>query len=223
MMFFHHTYLVEGGDEMARAVCTHAGEVCGIPVSGNPDLLSITHETFGIDESRELKETASRKSLGERKVIIIRADTFTREAQNALLKIFEDPTPRTHFFVVTPYPRALLPTLRSRMEVFVVPGMEEAGEENPEVALAKRARISGVRERMIIVEDLHKEENKTRAVRFLESLTEILESELRGARTPELDRAFSAVSRAASYARDRGAFIKMLLEYAVLSLPVTRQ
>lgn len=219
-MFSHHAYIVRGGDDTARAVSARAGETCGMATAGNPDFLYLAYESFGVDESRDLKETASRVPIGERKIIVIRSDAFTREAQNALLKLFEDPTPNTHFFVVTPYPRALLPTLLSRMETFVVPGRKEVREEHPEVALAKKAFVGSPRERMRIAEDLHKEEDKVHAVRFLEALVEILEGELRTNRTEDIDRAFSAVSRAASFARDRGASIKTLLEYAVLSLPI---
>ena len=72
---------------------------------------------------------------------------------------------------------------------------------------------------MAIAGALHDEENKQKSVRFLEALTEILDAEMRKKRTKEVAHSFSAVSRAASYARDIGASMKTLLEYAVLSLP----
>ena len=53
-----------------------------------------------------------------KKIFIIETGFFTREAQNSLLKVFEEePTEGTHFFVFTPSAETLLPTLRSRMVI----------------------------------------------------------------------------------------------------------
>jgi len=217
-MFSHHAYLIEGREEAAETARAFVREQLGIGPSVHPDFLDIMHETFGVDESRELKELSTRASIGERKAILIFADIFTREAQNALLKIFEDPTPHTHFFVVTPYPRALLPTLLSRMEILVL-SKDNQTKESEEAVLAKKVREGTTRERFQIIEELLAEEDKMKAVRFLEALTELLEKELRKGDVKGMEQAFLVASRASSYARDRGASLKQLLEYAILSIP----
>jgi DNA polymerase III delta prime subunit len=43
---------------------------------------------------------------------------MTMQAQNALLKTLEEPGEGNHFFLVAPYEDILLPTLRSRMQVY---------------------------------------------------------------------------------------------------------
>ena len=217
-MFLHHAYLIEGREDAVAAVRLFILEKLGIVLSANTDLFDAAYETFGIDEAREIKEMSSRKPIGERKAILLRVHIFTREAQNALLKIFEDPTPDTHFFVVTPYPRALLPTLLSRMETlaFTSGGVADRTEED---ALARRVRAGNIRERLFITEEMLDAEDKMKTIRFLEAFTEMLSKELRDGDTKELHDAFLAATRAASYARDRGASLKTLLEYAVLSLP----
>jgi hypothetical protein len=54
--------------------------------------------------------------------IFLDADLLTREAQNALLKILEEPPSFVTFFLVTPYPDSILSTIRSRsMSVFLSP------------------------------------------------------------------------------------------------------
>ncbi len=218
-MFLHHAYLIEGREDAVAAARLFILEKLGIALSANPDLFDIAYETFGIDEAREIKGVSSRKSIGERKAILISADILTREAQNALLKIFEDPTPNTHFFLVTPYPRALLSTLRSRMELFVVKPKETSSEKREEEILAEKAREGSVQERFAITDGLINGEDKMRTIRFLEALSLLLSKELRVIPTKDTQSAFLAVTKAASYARDRGASTKMLLEYAVLSLP----
>lgn len=90
----------------------------GLSRAGNPDVLLLELETFGVDESRSLSEWAIRKPFGDnRKVAVISAAAVTVEAQNALLKLFEEPPLKTHFFLLTPQARSLLATLLSRVHM----------------------------------------------------------------------------------------------------------
>ncbi len=51
----------------------------------------------------------------EKKIILIPAYTFGKEAQNALLKILEEPPENVQFIIITQNKTSLLPTIRSRM------------------------------------------------------------------------------------------------------------
>jgi DNA polymerase III delta prime subunit len=51
---------------------------------------------------------------GQRVVVINRADLMTREAQNSLLKILEEPNSGTIFFLITSKIESVLPTIQSR-------------------------------------------------------------------------------------------------------------
>lgn len=73
-------------------------------------------ESFGIDDAREVRRRAY-LSIGAKTFFIISAGQITHEAQNALLKIVEEPPQETHFFIFTPSADALLPTLRSRLRL----------------------------------------------------------------------------------------------------------
>jgi len=85
---------------------------------GEPVDADTRYITFGIDDAHEL---ARRQSLatpeGTYQIYSIGAYGFTREAQNALLKTLEEPTPGSKFLLITPYPDDLLPTLRSRLHL----------------------------------------------------------------------------------------------------------
>ncbi len=98
------------------------GGPCGVCVScrrfeaGNHADFILVEDEKGvkIDRIRALEaELASKPLSGRRAVVIRRADTMTREAQNALLKSVEEPVGHT-FFIVTAQ-GAMLPTLRSRL------------------------------------------------------------------------------------------------------------
>lgn len=75
---------------------------------------------------------------GTRIVIITSAHSLTPQAQNALLKVVEEPPVSTMFVLVTDQPDALLDTIRSRCaHIYFAPTNEreqDATELNPELA-----------------------------------------------------------------------------------------
>jgi DNA polymerase-3 subunit delta' len=110
-------------------------ESCRILASGNhPDFRVITKELirsydrsgeskaveFSIDVVRpELVERAGRKSvMGRAKVFAIeRSELMTPGAQNAMLKVLEEPAERTAIILLTDQPGLLLATIRSRCQL----------------------------------------------------------------------------------------------------------
>ncbi len=130
-----HAYVVEGirgvgkktfALEMANAIlCTGDNAPCGRCgacvkcASGmHPDLhlYSCEGTSFKIDKVREIKRLVNmRANDGKRAVFILDgAHNMTVAAQNALLKVFEEPPEGTVFFLLTEKKEALLPTVRSR-------------------------------------------------------------------------------------------------------------
>ena len=67
-----------------------------------------------IDTARTLKSW-SIKSYGAPKIMILSFHTITIPAQNALLKVLEEPTDGSRFILITSHVDALLPTVRSRL------------------------------------------------------------------------------------------------------------
>jgi len=113
----HHAYLVVGESRQALNFLEGLFSEEGFQLAGNPDFIFYSGSSFGIDEAREISLRAARKPLGKRKVFLISPSKFSMEAQNALLKTFEDPFPDTHFFLVVRDEELILPTLFSRMQV----------------------------------------------------------------------------------------------------------
>ncbi len=79
-----------------------------------------TKKDISIDQIKELSQFLSRSALrsgGHKVAVIQEAERMSTSAQNALLKTLEEPTPKTHIFLVTTNDSFLLPTIRSRCHV----------------------------------------------------------------------------------------------------------
>ena len=74
---------------------------------------------IGVDAIRQIRSSSVIKAgdLDIKAYIIKNSDRMTDQAQNALLKILEEPTSGVYFFLLTTNAHALLPTVRSRAPV----------------------------------------------------------------------------------------------------------
>ena len=116
----HHANLLIGAPEEAESYLRSLCENLGVWLPNNPDFFAFKMETFGIDEARELRLLSVRKAVIARKIFLIIPTRLTLEAQNALLKTFEDPFPDTYFFLAVREEGLVIPTLRSRMQTIRV-------------------------------------------------------------------------------------------------------
>lgn len=78
------------------------------------------HTTISVTAIRDLYEQ-TRTSGQQQTVIIEQADRMTIAAQNALLKLLEEPTADTTFILTTHFVEKILPTVRSRTALFHIP------------------------------------------------------------------------------------------------------
>lgn len=79
---------------------------------------------ISIDTIRELKRKLQLKTIGTspiRRVVLIEdGHAMSHEAQNALLKILEEPSVDTVFIVISPSENQVLPTIASRAQIVLV-------------------------------------------------------------------------------------------------------
>ncbi len=86
----------------------------------SPDVITVSlpkdRKTIGIDAVRSIRQTAyiAPNELDNKFYIIEDADAMTDQAQNALLKLFEEPPQRVYFFLLCSSASGLLSTVRSR-------------------------------------------------------------------------------------------------------------
>ncbi|KKS66620.1 MAG: polymerase III, delta'' subunit protein [candidate division WWE3 bacterium GW2011_GWB1_42_6] len=86
----------------------------------NPDFMLVEKEaekkSIGVDYSRKVKKFLQEKPLSEEKktVVIPNSELLTPEAQNALLKILEEPPKYAEIFLLSKTENSLLETVISR-------------------------------------------------------------------------------------------------------------
>ena len=234
----HHAYLIEGEREaVLPELLAFVENDLEMPARGNPDVLVLEYETFGIDEGRYLQGLEGLKpAVGARKIFIVAFHFITREAQNAFLKLFEEPFPGTHFFLITRSASVLLPTLRSRLQVIRrppplwTPGvhnghpvsiMRKSGGRQRRAAgasLAEKFLKTAPGKRIDLFKGMLEEKDKVAALAFLSDL----EVALYNSATHSVSgntRAFEEIQRVRGYVYDSGAMLKMLLEHLALTVP----
>ncbi len=82
------------------------------------DVVHVVRDRLGIDDVRNIKEQVYTKPFeAVYKSFVIQCQSITNEAQNALLKIFEEPPSTSVFHLIVPVEDLLLPTLRSRLQI----------------------------------------------------------------------------------------------------------
>lgn len=140
----------------ARA-CGECANCRKIAHGNHPDTLSYAlprdRQSYSIDQVRELiEETAMRPTEGRRRIFVIPdLELMLTPANQAMLKVLEEPPPTAMILLTSASAELLLPTIRSRcQEVALTPvapeilaaGLAQRGALDPERAL-EVARLSG--------------------------------------------------------------------------------
>lgn len=79
---------------------------------------------ISVERVRQLYVETRARLDGDHFVIIDDADAMNHAAQNALLKLLEEPNPSIRFILTSHAPDKLLPTIRSRAQTFAVPSID---------------------------------------------------------------------------------------------------
>jgi hypothetical protein len=167
---WHHAYVIEGEEALVLPTLEDFFVSDGITLRGNPDYHVTLSEQFLIDDANRLVASANLRSVGERKIFVHSFGFITHEAQNALLKLFEEPPHGTHFFLIVPTASLLLPTVRSRMQVIKASKDIEANE----TALSKQVQTflnANKADRMVLVKDIAAD--RSRAALFFDALEHV--------------------------------------------------
>jgi len=208
----HHAYICVGDMEATKdKILSFIESDFAIRIQGNPDVLYFEYEAFGIDDARFLKEKQQNKaSVGDKKFFLVSFGSITVEAQNSLLKIFEEPTAGTHFFILTNTEKILLPTLLSRAQI-------EFFDSNQISSEVIKSFLSGTqKERLDFIKDIIESKNRGEAVDLLQGISTVLHENID--KKESLD-ALKKVSNILVYIYDRGASVKMIMEYIALTTP----
>jgi DNA polymerase III delta prime subunit len=211
-MMQHHAYYIEGDTALMP------GLVNGIRArerydAHDPNFYERVYEKFGVDEAQKLRELAELKSTSGKALFILAISSITTEAQQSLLKLFEEPQKGSAFILLVPH-GVLLSTIKSRF-------LEYPYEiEQPVHSLAEAKKFmsaSGKERTEIIGAILRDDENiKERIRSFLYGLEIQLSKKMADAKARE---GLEDIAKVRDYLRDRSPSLKMLLEHLALSLP----
>ncbi len=228
---FHHGYLLVGDFEASRKMAMEAAQAILNPegkIEAHPDFSYQKFELFGIDESRALKEKASKRPfISDKKVFIIELFSFSLESANALLKTLEEPYPGTHFFVIVLSLENIIPTLVSRLTIIDNSKIKkELSEEK--IKFYKKFLADLPHKRLETVKNFSKDRQE--AIEFLNELEIVivrglgkLTSLKTGTKGNLTEAKFSEpleeIQKCRSFLFSQGSSPKMVLEHIALSLP----
>lgn len=216
----HHFYLIEGqGKNAVEELCAALRER-GALLPDTSNALIQTYETILVGDTELLRSHASFKNSGEHaQLIIISTLAITHEAQQALLKVLEEPHTGVHFFFIIPRIEEVLLTIRSRAHVLDVVGNSgiDLVDAKKFIALSKKERLEYVG-KLVKGHDDDESSGALRhhATQFISALQTTLHE------NPENLKKYKNVLtdtiNATGYLANRGASVKMILEHIALSL-----
>lgn len=120
-------------------------------------------KAMGIADVRLLKSKIFLKPLGEEKAVILKLlDGATIEAQNAMLKLLEEPPPSANLILIAQSEEIFLPTVLSRCKILKV----DKQETKKEIANLKVLEKADLNEGFLIAQNISKDRKE--AVGWLE-------------------------------------------------------
>lgn len=186
---FPHAVLLEGspgsgtdvlsGILAKAAVCLSENEQpCGrcsgcikAAAGSHPDILTLDGDSnprvFPVDAVREIRTGAYiRPNEAPRKVYrLLGVQNMSEPSQNALLKVLEEPPENVWFLLTAVSASALLPTIRSRVQIFSLEDGGPSGEGREEAAaIARAVAAPGEAELLFRTAPLIRDRNRLRAV-----------------------------------------------------------
>ena len=187
-----------------------------IKVHNFQDIEILNIESFGIDDSRNLVKKAyiQPSGINAKKLIVVKVGNFTIEAEQALLKILEEPPASTIFLFILTSQNLLIPTLKSRFLEYKVDVVKK--EDNKSFAefyaLDYKGRLALIIKKLDKNDVLWLKEIKTGASDWLSLSLLSLKTQQR----QSLQTALLSLGM-------RGASNKMLLEEIAFTIPYTAE
>tara|TARA_B100000508_G_scaffold60333_1_gene47043 strand:+ start:94113 stop:94739 length:627 start_codon:yes stop_codon:yes gene_type:complete len=204
----HHALLYIGSPNICQS-CTK-GLQADLGVA-DIDIRTYEQEKFPIADARTLVQNIQTTPLGgEKTLTVVAVEKIDVEAQNALLKIAEEPPAHAHIALIVPSIDMLLPTLVSR---FVLFGSNSGGDDS---SWAKEFISATTAARQKITEKIVKDKDAVAGKKLIRDLETAL------AKTQNKEQYKNEIEDLMAfrqYVEQRGASMKFMLEHLALTLP----
>jgi len=226
----HHAFLIVGDRAQNFEALRHGlREKVLKEKIHSADIWSRTYESLNIDDAREIKEVQGTRPNGSRRHMLISLMTIQSEAQNSLLKLFEEPSSDTTFYVCAEATEIFLPTVLSRFYVVESGGelsdtakAEQRKEKEKSGVQMKEFLSSSIARRFELLEPIISEKDKSAAEEFLNQLERSL-SDLSLKMTVGQASLFEEIFSARRFLRSRAPSVKMILEHLCGIIPILKK
>ncbi len=227
----HHAFAIEAeGEEGIAVALTWVERELGMDIKGNPDIVILKYGLFSVEDARRVGEVAMQGPIaGAHKAIIIAASRAYREAQNALLKLFEEPPVGTYLFLILPSLGGLLPTLRSRIHILAVPNvghpMSYISDTAHEFLKAGREERSALAKKLASGKDEdERREHRDEAIAMVNGIEAAVYAEAKpwgraSKASPQKIALLEEIQLLRGYLYDRSAPVRMILEHLAIVTP----
>jgi DNA polymerase III delta prime subunit len=216
----HHAYCIVGEAENTLLELQRFLEKdLNFAVQGNPDFWYGEYDTMDTEDGRAIKELHyNQPTKNDKKIFVLQANFITEKAQNAMLKLFEEPIGGTHFFIIMPSTNCLIATLKSRLII-----VEHKSNESAQKIKVKEFLKSSIGERMEMIKGLSEDikdekESKIEVLNFFNGLGKELSKNI-DLKDKALVKALEDIEKMRLYAGEQSPSLKMLMEYLALTLP----
>lgn len=210
----HHAYLLLGNIEHSRSFLY---ALLGEEKTSNDFIAD--YGLLGVDEAAEIRLQQQEKV--EKKNIIISAERMSDNAQNALLKVIEEPNPGVMLYFLFPRQIPILPTIISRTITVVTPNNYQQ-LIFPVKDFLKSSHVQRLDQ--IDILDKNRKANKQDVVQsyevqeFLDALESGLGMLFHKKPSLQLQESFHAIRQARAWAGQVGIPQKYILEYIAVYL-----
>lgn len=220
-----HAFLIEAGkEEGTKQALAYVKKELSLAYENNPDVTALSYEVLSVENAREVLRYASQTSLSGTRALIVSCERIYHEAQNALLKLFEEPPEDLTLYVVLPTRAQLLPTLLSRLTLLEERRGGAALSEEAETFLrATPAEREKLVARLIADTKSEREDTKqearTKAISILEGVTVAVHQAWQKEQKSEHLELLRELSTLMPIARERSAPYKLIFEHLLIVLP----
>jgi DNA polymerase III delta prime subunit len=191
-------------------------------LKNNIDKLDIgfieSEKAVGIAQVREFQKKIFLKPFKSRQkaVILSAQNAITTEAQNALLKVLEEPPENTIILLICESAEEFLPTIISRCKIITL-DKESSGINLKEYGeTLSSLKDMGVGDRLKLAQDNSKD--KETALRFIEGLILASEALLKNAKDNELVNAIGLMQKTYTEIKTTNANLRLGVENLLLNL-----
>ena len=219
----HHAYAIIGNaDEIVKELQNFFKKELNFQTAGNPDFWQGSYDVMKMKDCIEIINLHQQRPIeGDKKIFVINANFITEDAQNRMLKLFEEPRGDTHFFLILPSANNLIPTLASRLMI-----IHHSGENNSLInvkdflKISISERIEEIKKLMTSITD--EEKSKIEVVNFINALEVELTKKTDFLKLKKGEaKLFEQIEKVRQYSSEQSPSLKMLLEYVAFIIPIT--